>query len=118
MILAAHIGVAQDEKQTTVAFDQTTINYGKIKAGEDGVRIFTFTNTGEHDLIIARVYTGCSCTASKIPENAIKPGEKGEIEITYDTRKIGPIAKVISVYANVPDGIVPLRIKGQVLPAE
>ena len=105
--------------QTTgpaIEFTDSVVDYGSIEQGSDGIRIFTFTNTGDEELIIQKVYSSCGCTIPKKPESPIAPGEKGEIQVKYDTNRVGPIRKTITVNSNaVSTPIVSLKIKGTVL---
>jgi hypothetical protein len=51
-------------------------------------------------------------------KDAVKPGETGVIKVLYDTKKVGYINKSITVLTNAtnyPDGVIPLRIKGEVI---
>ena len=74
-------GYAQD-KMAKIEFKETTIDYGTIEKGADGLRVFEFTNTGDAPLIISKVKSTCGCTVPKKPEAPIMPGETGEIEVT------------------------------------
>ncbi|MGB2136988.1 MAG: DUF1573 domain-containing protein, partial [Flavobacteriaceae bacterium] len=60
-----------------ISFDTDTIDYGEITKGSDGVRTFTFENTGDAPLEIQGVRSSCGCTIPKKPEAPIAPGEKG-----------------------------------------
>ena len=103
---------------TSISFDSRTIDYGTITKGSDGVRSFVFQNTGLHPLKIYRIYSSCSCDILSQPQQAIAPGDSGEIKVTYDTKKLGPIVKTITVYANIEDKMIPLRLKGKVVEKE
>ena len=87
---------AQD-KLAKIEFKDTTIDYGTINKGDNGVRTFEFTNTGDAPLIITKVSSSCGCTVPKKPENPIMPGDSGEIEVKYDTQRVMPIRKTITV---------------------
>ena len=51
----------------------------------------------------------------KFPEAPIPPGETGEIQVKYDTNRLGPIRKTITVNSNSAETpIVSLKIKGVV----
>lgn len=63
--LSLHM-VAQ-EKKAAISFESDVVDYGEVAYGADGVRKFTFTNTGDDILIIARVYSTCGCTIPKKP---------------------------------------------------
>lgn len=101
-----------------IEFKEETIDYGTIEKGADGIRKFEFTNTGSEPLIISRVYSSCGCTIPKKPEDPILPGEVGEIEVKYDTKRVGPIRKTISVYSNAGAVPYPLKIKGTIVAAK
>ena len=105
--------------QTTgpaIEFTSQVVDYGEIERGSDGIRIFEFVNSGNQPLIISKVYSSCGCTIPKKPEAPIAPGEKGEIQVKYDTNRVGPIRKTITVNSNAASTpIVSLKIKGTVL---
>ena len=107
-------GYAQD-KMAKIEFKDTTIDYGTVEKGADGVRVFEFTNTGDAPLIISKVKSTCGCTVPKKPEAPIMPGETGEIEVKYDTKRVMPIRKTITVLSNAETPTVALKIKGNVI---
>lgn len=112
------IGMMAQEKKAVIAFETDVVDYGEVAYGADGVRKFKFTNTGDDVLIVARVYSTCGCTIPKKPEDPIQPGESGEIEVKYDTKRPGPIRKTITVYTNASEIPHTLKIKGKVLPED
>ncbi len=106
------------DKDTVIEFKETTVDYGKIDKGSDGVRTFEFTNAGEHPLKIYSIYSACSCDIVYQPEEPIMPGESEHIDVKYDTNKVGPIVKTITVVANTKEKLIPLNLKGEVLAPE
>ncbi|HNU59935.1 MAG TPA: DUF1573 domain-containing protein, partial [Aquaticitalea sp.] len=98
-----------------IEFKTETIDYGTISKGDDGVRVFEFTNTGNAPLIISDVKSTCGCTVPKKPEGPIMPGESGEISVKYDTNRVNPIRKTITVTSNADRPTVSLKIKGEVI---
>jgi len=108
---------AQD-KMAKIEFKQTTIDYGIIEKGANGVRTFEFTNTGDAPLIVSKVSSSCGCTVPKKPESPIMPGKSGEIEVKYDTKRVMPIRKTITVLSNAETPTVALKIKGEVVKAK
>ena len=106
---------AQEDKVAKIEFKETTIDYGTIEKGADGVRTFVFTNTGNAPLVISNVKSTCGCTVPKKPKAPIMPGETGEIEVKYDTKRVNPIRKTITVYSNAETPTVALKIKGLVI---
>ena len=107
------------QAQTTgpaIKFTSQVVDYGEIERGSDGIRVFEFVNSGDQPLVISKVYSSCGCTIPKKPEAPIAPGEKGEIQVKYDTNRVGPIRKTITVNSNAESTpIVSLKIKGTVL---
>ncbi len=103
------------EKVAKIEFKTEVIDYGTIEKGADGVRIFEFTNTGNAPLIISNVKSTCGCTVPKKPDGPIMPGETGEIEVKYDTNRVNPIRKTITVTSNADRPTVALKIKGLVI---
>ena len=108
------LSVQAQEKVAKIEFTEDTIDYGTIEKGSDGVRVFEFTNTGEAPLIISKVSSSCGCTIPKKPEDPILPGQTGEIQVKYDTKRVGPIRKAITVISNADTPTVILKIKGEV----
>ncbi len=114
--LIAFIGLVQQANaQAKIEFKTDIIDYGEIAKGSDGVRTFEFTNTGDAPLIISNVKSSCGCTVPSKPEGPVAPGESSTIEVKYDTKRVGPIRKTVTVYSNADQPIVSLKIKGKIL---
>ncbi|PJB12061.1 MAG: hypothetical protein CO119_08355 [Flavobacteriales bacterium CG_4_9_14_3_um_filter_40_17] len=118
LILLAFVSVFtfgfEMQAQAKIQFKTDTIDYGTIDKGSDGLRIFEFTNTGNQPLVITEVFSSCGCTVPKKPDQPIAPGKTGKIEVKYDTNRVGPIRKTITVNNNSDTPIVALKIKGEV----
>jgi hypothetical protein len=107
--------VSQANLEAIIEFEESTIDYGTIEKGADGVRIFKFINSGNIPLVISRVKASCGCTIPKKPSKPILPGEKGVIEVKYDTKRVMPFKKTITVISNAKNSTELLFIKGNVL---
>ena len=105
---------AQD-KTAKIDFKSYTIDYGTIEKGADGLRVFEFTNNGDAPLIVSRVTSSCGCTVPKWSKDPILPGATGEIQVKYDTNRVSPIRKTITVISNADTPTVALKIKGEVI---
>lgn len=103
------------QQLTEVTFETTTINYGTLTKGADGTRTFVFKNTGAHPLVIEKVFSSSYCKVLSRPEEPVAVGETGKIVVKYDTNKIGPIVKTITVKLNIKEQIVSLGLKGKVV---
>ncbi|MFK8060159.1 MAG: DUF1573 domain-containing protein [Polaribacter sp.] len=95
-------------------FEKEIINYGKIKKGADGKRIFEFTNIGSSPLIIKEIKTSCDCAVPKKPEQPIMPGEKATITVAYDTSNTGGFSKEIIIFSNAKNPRKKIKIKGYI----
>ena len=100
--------------QAEITFESEVVDYGTIEKGDDGVREFKFTNTGSSPLYITQVRSSCGCTIPKKPTDSIMPGVEEVIEVKYDTNRVGPIRKTITVSSNAVTPVVALQIKGTV----
>ncbi|MEO0901247.1 MAG: DUF1573 domain-containing protein [Bacteroidota bacterium] len=108
------IGIYAQDTTAKIEFKSETIDYGEIAKGSDGVRVFEFTNTGTAPLVISDVKSSCGCTIPKKPDAPIMPGKTGEIQVKYDTKRVGPIRKAITVTSNADTPTKVLKIKGNV----
>ncbi|HLV91646.1 MAG TPA: DUF1573 domain-containing protein [Aequorivita sp.] len=102
------------QAQAEITFKSETIDYGTISKGSDGLRVFEFTNTGDAPLIITNVRSSCGCTIPKKPDGPVAPGESSTIEVKYDTNRVGPIRRSITVMSNASEPMIALKIKGEV----
>lgn len=110
------LSITAQEKEAKIEFKTDVIDYGTIEKGANGVRTFEFTNTGQAPLIITSVKSTCGCTVPEKPEAPIMPGESGVIKVKYDTNRVMPIRKTITVISNATN--IPtyaLKIKGDVI---
>jgi hypothetical protein len=76
---------------------------------------FEFKNVSKQDATIQNVQTSCGCTAAQKPTAPIPAGKKDKISVSYDTKRVGPFTKTITITSDVSDPVV-LTIKGTVLP--
>ena len=53
------VNVNSQTKKAIIEFNQTTIDYGTIEKGSNGVREFVFKNTGDGPLLITNVKSTC-----------------------------------------------------------
>lgn len=106
---------AYDTKVAVIKFKTEVIDYGTIEQNSDGTRNFTFTNEGDAPLLITRVKTSCGCTVPSYSKAPIMPGDSGELEIKYNTKKLGAFTKTVTVTSNAEGGNKILKIKGNII---
>lgn len=102
-------------KGPSISFNTEDLNYGTIKKGSDPKRTFVITNTGTEPLIISSCTGSCGCTVPTCPREPIMPGAKANIDVNYDTQRVGAISKTVTVMsnaANEPTKVV--RISGMI----
>lgn len=100
-----------------IEFSTLEYNFGTIAPRANGTCEFEFTNTGTLPLIINRASASCGCTVPSYPTAPIPPGGKGVIKVTYDTNRIGPFAKSVSIGHNGENYGIPvviLTVRGEV----
>ncbi len=99
----------------TISVDKEIHDYGTIEQGADGECVFLVTNTGNEPLIISLCKGSCGCTVPKCPVEPIAPGATAEITVKYNTNRVGPINKSVTITSNAtnaPRKVV--RISGNV----
>lgn len=99
----------------SIWFDTTTLSL-YINKGEQADFIFWFTNNGDEPLIISIVKSSCGCLVPNYPRDPIMPGERAFVKGHYDSNRIGPINKTMTVHTNASDDPIILRILGNVAP--
>lgn len=104
-----------------MTFEATTVDYGTIEQNSDPLRVFTFKNDGTEPLVISNAKGSCGCTVPKYPKEPIMPGQEAEIEVRYDTKRIGNFSKTVTLTTNATNGdnvdnpgTFVLKIKGKV----
>ncbi|MGM9704935.1 MAG: DUF1573 domain-containing protein [Prevotella sp.] len=120
MLMSVGITLAQ-EKQAVMKFEKTLYNFGKFSEKEPIQKcVFTFTNTGNAPLIIHQAVASCGCTVPSYTKAPIKPGEKGEIKVTYSGKGAFPghFKKAITVRSNSTTEMVRLYIEGEMMADE
>ena len=90
----------------------TVSDEGKI------TRFFRFTNTGGSNLEIRDIKSSCGCTVPTLSKTVYRPGEGGEIEVTFDPKNRSGIQnRRVTVMTNVPrQDTVVLSVFANVVP--
>ena len=95
--------ISKSDKTNTpqIEFDAETHDFGRVKSGEILTYSFVFSNRGETGLIIGKAETDCGCIQVSIPAEPVKPGEKGFIEVKFNSSgMVGKQLKTIEIQSN------------------
>ena len=121
MLLFCGMSVSFAQKPAEIKFDKLTHDFGTFSEKEPVVSCtFSFTNVGESPLIINQAVASCGCTVPEYTKTPIKPGESGEIKVTYNgTGKFpGHFKKSITVRTNGAVEMTRLYIEGEMTEAK
>jgi hypothetical protein len=83
-----------------ISVDKEILDYGTIQQGADGERTFMVSNTGDAPLIITQCQGSCGCTVPQCEKEPIKPGASSPVTVKYDTNRVGPINKTVTINSN------------------
>ena len=98
-----------------IEFEKEVHDFGKMKQHGDARTVFAFKNTGTEPLIISNAKGSCGCTVPTWPREPIAPGESGEIKVKYDSKRVGPINKSVTITSNAGNSKSKvIRIKGNI----
>lgn len=92
-----------------------TINYGTIPQYSDPERSFYIHNEGTEPLEILHITGSCACLYPEYNEVPLVSGDSALFKIFYDTERLGPFIKSLSIKTN--EGLIrKLVAKGRVEP--
>ena len=118
LLFISFMSFGQSGPKINIEQSNNTIDFGKVKkTADNGIREFTFTNTGDSPLTINGIQSTASFTILYKPNKSIAPGKSDRIEIKYNMNA-GPIRKTITLETNAvnyDEGRVPLKVKGEVI---
>lgn len=104
--------------EAEIKFDKMSHNFGTFPESKPKVTcVFKFTNTGDNLLVIHQAIASCGCTVPQYPKEPIKPGESGEIVVTYngEGKFPGHFRKSITIRSNAKQEIIRLYVEGDML---
>lgn len=71
--------------KTTLTFDKTEHDFGRIKQGDSVECAFKVTNTGNEPLVIEDAKGSCGCTVPEYPKEPIPPGQSRDIKVKFNS---------------------------------
>lgn len=90
-----------ETKKAEMTWDFDHVDFGMVTKGDKRDTTYTFTNTGNEDIVIELV-TACECTTYTYPDEPIKPGENGALNIVFDSseKEIGETITIDLILKN------------------
>jgi hypothetical protein len=95
-------------------FETKTKKFPKTPEGVLLKHEYHFENVGDGPLIISNIKLGldCPCTKFEYPKTPIKPGDKGTIKVSFDTKgKIGYQDRTLEIQSNAKKSPAVIRFK-------
>jgi hypothetical protein len=90
-------------------------DFGLLVDGEKVAYSFVFTNTGDAPLIISNAKGSCGCTVPNWPKDPIAPGEKGSIDVSFNSSgRKGIQNKAVTLTANTNPNRKIIKIKAEI----
>jgi hypothetical protein len=96
-----------------IKFEKIEHDFGTLKQDSPCEVNFKLTNTGKAPLILAEAKPSCGCTTPTFPKEPIAPGKSEVITVKYDSHRVGPFDKTVTVTSNAistPETVI--KIKG------
>lgn len=121
MALMLVCGIGFASAQAEIKFDKLTHNFGSFPESSPKVTcVFKFTNVGDQPLVINQAVASCGCTVPEYTKDPIKPGESGEIKVTYNGagKFTGHFKKSITVRTNGRVEMTRLYVEGDMTEAK
>ena len=115
LLLLLEISICTASAQAEIKFEKLTHNFGKFpESSPKASCVFKFTNVGDQPLVINQAVASCGCTVPEYTKAPIKPGESGEIKITYNGagKFPGHFKKSITVRTNGKIEMTRLYVEG------
>lgn len=106
-------------QEAGLRFKKKKQNAGMVREGEKVVFEYSFENTGSKPVTISEAKAECSCTTVEFPVQPVKPGEKGIIKVTFDTKnKMDRQDRIVQLVTDAQQQPYELRFKCVVLKAK
>ncbi len=109
---------AESGKVPVMTFAETEFDFGTIDQGAPQEHVFTFTNTGDADLIIVDAKSSCGCTVPEFTKEPVAPGASGEMLVKFNGTGKNQVSKTVTITANTKAGKETIKIKAFVTPKE
>jgi hypothetical protein len=91
------------QAQPRMVIEGNKFDIDTLMAGSIVEKKITLKNAGSEKLTISKVEASCGCTGTLLSSETLKPGESGELLITFNSKGFsGQVHKTVSVTSNDP----------------
>ena len=111
---SAYQAASTQSRNTQIEADKTEFDLGAIKKGEAKTVIVSITNIGESPFVIFDTRASCGCTHIEYEKKPVAPDSTKRINITYNADDGGYFNRTVSVYGNMDNSPLIIRLKGNV----
>lgn len=98
-----------------IKFECTECDFGEVSRKDNNRScVFYFVNDGTEPLVLLSATTSCSCLKAEFPRKPVSVGERGEIRLILESKKVdkGVFRRVVQVRSTSTGGTEILTIKG------
>ncbi|MBK7130495.1 MAG: DUF1573 domain-containing protein [Crocinitomicaceae bacterium] len=107
--------VKKDSSYAEMKFLKEIHDFGASTKGQILSWEFTFTNTGDMDLIIDSLESDCPCFTYEMDKKILKPGESATIKVSLNTTtQSGLTVRRIKIYSNVKNKVKEISVTTEV----
>lgn len=122
IVLAAHAdGLTEKEARERYPYavvDMHEIDFGQLESGRPVTSRLSITNEGFIDLQIAKARSSCGLMIQTWPTAPVKPGESVQLNFRFDSNRLGPFSRLITIHTNAWNKDLTVEVKGEIVPAD
>ena len=109
-----HASTIQSSQNTQIKADKTEFDLGTIPKGDAKTVSVSIKNVGESPFMIFDTRASCGCTHIGYEKRPILPDSTTRISITYNADDRGHFNKTVSVYGNMENSPLIIKLKGSI----
>lgn len=110
------ISTSSFAQNSTLNFEETEFDFGKIEFQDTLIHRFYFKNNSEDEIKILDISTDCACTFSNDnTDKSVKKGERSFVELVFLPYNYGSFAKIFTIKTDKA-GTQTVMLKGELQP--
>lgn len=98
--------------------EKSEVDFGKVTGGTSVSGNIRITNEGAVDLLVAKVRGSCGLMIASWPGEPVRQGEQLQINFRYDSGRLGPFERFITIHTNAWQKDLVVRVCGEVVPPQ